>query len=64
MPMALRLPADEADMVLPNGAPLGFASSVAKLMLECLREEVSLAFEARGAEFWLPLASDGGKYPS
>jgi hypothetical protein len=51
-------------MVLPNGAPLGFASSAAKLMLECRREEVSLAFEARGAEFWLPLASGVGKYPS
>lgn len=60
--MTLRLPADEADMVLPSGTPLGFASSGAKLMLECRREEVSLAFEARGAESWLPPASGGGKY--
>lgn len=64
MPRAFRLPIDEADIVLINGAPLGFASSVAKLMLECRREEVSLALEARGTEFWLPLASDGGKYSS
>ena len=25
---------------------------------------MSLAFEGSGAEFWLPLASDDGKYPS
>lgn len=58
------LPAEEADAVFLNGAPLGFGSSVAKLMLECRLEEASLALEARGTEFWLPLASEGGKYSS
>lgn len=55
---------DEPEVVLCNGAPSGFGSAVAKLSFDCRREEVSLALEARGIEFWLPLASDGGKYSS
>lgn len=56
--------ADEPEAVLLNGAPSGFGRAVAKLSFDCRREEVSLTLEVRGIEFWLPLASDGGKYSS
>lgn len=63
-PRGRRLVADEPDEVLFNGAPSGFGSAVAKLSFDCRREEASLTLDVRGIEFWLPLASDGGKYSS
>lgn len=62
-PRGRRLVTDDPDEVLFNGAPSGFGSAVAKLSFDC-RREASLTLKVRGTEFWLPLASDGGKYSS